>query len=166
MNDYINPYESTKKGAQPPFPLVWNGWDYPFPVGGNDLGALQCIATIPMYTCYEGEKREQMKKEYEEGKRKGYLEAKAFYEENIFVGMTFYGGRKEASAKITKINTEKGYVYYTASDELRKYAVEQNKIYPGSYNEKHPLKPGKYAFSIFLSAIKQGTIKISEKKPI
>lgn len=101
-----------------------------------------------------------MKQEYEDAKNKEYLEAKRFYEENVFVGMTFYGSRKEVSAKVTKINTQKGYVCYGSSDELRKYVKEQNKVYPGQYNEKQPLKPGKYALSVFISAIKQGTIKI------
>lgn len=163
MKDVINPYESTKKGSQPPFPLVWNGWKYPFPVGGNKLGTLQCLAVIPIYTLCDGEEQEQKKREYEEKMNKEYLEAKAFYEENIFVGMTFCGDYKEVSGKVTKINTEKGYVCYCASDELRNYVKDQNKKYPGSYNEKQPLKPGKYALSVFISAIKQGTIKILSK---
>lgn len=163
MKDVINSYESLKKGSQPPFPLIWNGWKYPFPIGGNSLGTLQTIAVIPMYSFYEGDEKEQKRTEYEEKKNREYLEAKKFYEENIFVGMVFYGDNKNVSAKVTKINTEKGYVCYVASDELREYVKGENKKYPGSYNEKKPLKPGKYALSVFLSAIKQGTIKTLKK---
>jgi len=152
----IHEFETSKKGGQPPFPLTFNGWTYPFPVGGNNLGALQLLATIPMYTLYEGEKREQKKKEYEEERNKEYLEAKDFYEKNVYVGMLWYGSRKEISAKITKINTEQGYVCYAASDAQKQYIKEEIERFGMMLK---PTKSGKMSLTNFISALKQGTIK-------
>lgn len=148
---------------QPDFPETFNGFSICWGMG-NHLVGLQLLASIPAYAFYkEGDpERERLQLIYWESKQKEYDEAKKLYEDNVFVGTTFRGGT-DVECRITKIHidSEKAYVCYKASHEYQAKIDEENKKPPLFEGQpKKWVKPDKFGLSSFLSAIKNGSIKI------
>jgi hypothetical protein len=146
---------------QPPFPDVFNGFNVCWGVGNQIVGP-QLLASIPIYSLYkEGtRKRKKAEKEYWEARKKEYNEAKELYDKNLFVGTIFYGSFKDHIAKITKINIEKGWICWKASDAWEAKIKKDNKKYK---TQLKPPKPGKISLSSFLSMLKSNQITIVTK---
>lgn len=146
---------------QPNFPPLFRGVRPVWGVG-NNLCSLMEIASIPTFTFYEEGSKDRAEKEkaYWEEKDKEYNEIKKVYEQNCFVGTTFCGNT-DASARITKIviTDEKAYVCYKPSHEHVAKIEKENKKNKTNYK---PIKGGKFGLNGFLSAIKNGTIRIIE----
>lgn len=148
-----------QKTFQPDFPPLFPGaqsiWGQ-----GNSLCTLPLIASIPTFTLYPKESRKRKKAEDEYWKQKDieYNSIKQVYLKNCFVG-TIFSGNSEGSAKITKIfiSDEKAYVCYKASD---KHIADVEKKNKKEKTEMKPIKSGKFGLRSFLSAIKNGTIRI------
>lgn len=153
--DRLKSYGSNK---QPDFPEVFNGFNVCWGQGNKVIGP-QLLGSIPMYTLYEegSIKRKKAEKEYWKVKEKEYNEAKDIYDKNIFVGTIFYGSFKDRTAKITKINTEKGYICWKASDEWEKKIAIENKRHK---TQLKPPKPDKISLFGFISMIKSNQITI------